>query len=156
MLEDRAIALEDELSSNERHTLLMLCISLADNYLSRVTNRITYYKKNYAPSLKMMTDRHGQRDFRQSDHEVYRKIKNFMEPALKNLILTGVDCECLLTIFEMIACLRVKIENKEFYRLWNLAATFRKQEHKELYKSFLENLQQLKTYREMEKRLIKL
>lgn len=148
MLKNCILALGDELSLNERHTLLIHSISLADNYLSRVTNRITFYKKNYAPSLKIMTDRHGQDNFGKSDHEAYQKIKNFMEPALKNLMLTGVDCECLLTIFEMIACLKIKIENKEFYRQWNSSAAFRNEEHKDLYKSFLENLQQLKTYRE--------
>jgi hypothetical protein len=150
LIKDRSLALGDELSSNERHTLLICCISLADNYLSKVTNRITYYKKNYAPSLKMMTERHGQR-FNQSDHEAYQKTKSLVEPALKNLLLTNDDCECLLTTFEIIDCLRGKIEDKEFYRLWNLPAAFRKEEHKNLYKSFLENLQQLKTYRESKK-----
>lgn len=154
LIKDRCLALGDELSPNERHTLLISCISLADNYLSSVINRITYYKENYAPPLKKMTERHGQR-FNQSDHEAYRKIKNFMEPALNNLKLTGNNCKRLLTIFEMIACLRIKIEDKEFYRLWNLAITFRKQEHKELCKSFLENLQQLKTYRASKKNAFK-
>ena len=98
-----------------------------------------------------MTDRHGQRDFAKADHKTYQKIKGFMEPALENLMLTSNDCECLLTLFEMIACLRQKIENKEFYRLWNLAAAFRKEEHKDLYKNFLENLEQLKTYRASKK-----
>lgn len=74
-----------------------------------------------------------------------------MELALENLMLTGDDCECLLSIFEMIAGLKGKIENKEFYRLWNSAITFRKDEHKDLYTSFLENLQQLKIYRESKK-----
>lgn len=150
LIKDRSLALGDKLSSNERHTLLICCISLADNYLSKVTNRITYYKKNYAPSLKMMTERHGQR-FNQSDHQAYQKTKSLVEPALKNLMLTSDDCECLLTTFEIIDCLRGKIEDKEFYRLWNLPAAFRKEEHKNLYKSFLENLQQLKTYRESKK-----
>lgn len=116
-----------------------------------MADKISYYKKNYAPPLKLMTDRHGQRDFAKADHEVYQKVKNFMEPALENLILTADDCECLLSIFEMIAGLREKIENKEFYRLWNLAITFRKNEHRDLYTSFLENLQQLKIYRESKK-----
>lgn len=89
MLKDRTLALGDKLSPNEKHTLLLHYISLADNNLSRITNRITYYKKKYAPSLKIMIDRHGQRSFDKSDHETYQKIKSFMEPALENLMLTG-------------------------------------------------------------------
>lgn len=82
----------------------------------------------------MMTERHGQR-FNQSDHEAYQKTKSLVEPALKNLMLTSDDCECLLTTFEIIDCLRGKIEDKEFYRLWNLPAAFRKEEHKNLIKA---------------------
>lgn len=59
-LKNHAVGLGDTLSSIDRHTLLLHGLSLADNYLSRVADKISFYKKNYASDLILMTDRHGQ------------------------------------------------------------------------------------------------
>ena len=150
-LENYFLKVKNKLAPSVLNELLFLHIVLLDNFLTRITNNIDNYKKNYEDLIEKMQSRYGEKNFSIADRAANKKINQDIEKILGNLAEITNYCECTLKIFEIINGLNAEIKNDEFYKLWNLPISFRKEEHKNIYSDALNILKKFETYRNNKK-----